>query len=204
MGHKTITVLEARRRWQAGLLPAFDEITQMCLTIVRSAGKNGKVFASLQSYLDGGITIDGTSYRRRSILLAIHDMTEEKEAPAVFQSKILTQLRHLKVYPIPQLKLYPDIATALLRIEVVMRLSAIQAREKAERERHLAPEKVFYWQDLRQRLYSSIETASTELEGFMQTLAPAARARMMAARIASHLIGRASTANSSHAAVMSA
>ncbi len=204
MSHNPSSMLEARRRSQAGLLPAFDEITQMCLSIVRGADKSGKVFTSLQSYLDGTITINGTSYRRRSVLLAIHDMTEEAEAPAMFQSKILAQLRFLKVHPLPQLRLYRDIATALLRMEVVMRLSAIQAREKLEREALLPPEKVFCWQDLRQWANSSIETASIELQGFVQTLALGARARMLASRLAGSFIGRASTANSSPAAIMSA
>ena len=139
MNPNKIAMLEARRRWQAGLLPAFDEIAQVCLCIVRGAGKSGKIFADLQSYLDSTITINGASYRRRSVVLAIHDMTGETEAPAMFQSKTLAQFLRLKVYPIPQLKFYQDIATALLRIEVIMRLSAKQELEKAESELALAP-----------------------------------------------------------------
>ncbi len=193
MNPTKIAMLEARRRWQAGLLPAFDEIAQVCLSIVRGAGKSGKIFADLQSYLDSSITINGASYRRRSVVLAIHDMTGETEAPAMFRSKTLAQFLRLKVYPIPQLKFYQDIATALLRIEVIMRLSAKQEVAKAESELALVSVRVLYWQELSQRLHSSVETVSVGGKTFMQNVALGVRASMVSRLVGSFVV-RASTA----------
>ncbi len=122
----------ARRRLQLTMLAAFDEIAQTFLNAVRGERGTGKVFASLQNYLDGATTISGAHYRRRAVLLAIHDMKEEREAPPTLQSRTLAQLILLKVRPIPQLKLYRDIATAILRMEVVMRLAVLQNGEEGE------------------------------------------------------------------------
>ncbi len=193
MNPNKIAMLEARRRWRASLLPAFDEIAQVCLSIVRGAGKSGKIFAELQSYLDSAITINGASYRRRSVVLAIHDMTDETEAPALFQSKTLAQFLRLKVYPIPQLKFYQDIATALLRIEVIMRLTAKQEIEKEVSKLALTPARVLHWQEARQWLHSSIETISIESKSFGQTVALGVRAGMLS-RLAASFVARASTA----------
>lgn len=193
MNPNKIAMLEARRRWQAGLLPAFDEIAQTCLSIVRSAGNIGKIFATLQSYLDSGITINGATYRRRSVVLAIHDMTDETEAPATFRSRTLAQFLRLKVHPIPQLKCYRDVATALLRIEVILRLSARQALEKAESKLALASETVLYWQDLSQWIHSSVETVSVSSKSFVQTVSLGVRAGMLS-RLAGSFVARASTA----------
>ncbi len=202
MNHNEAT-REARRRLHAGLLPAFDEIAQMCLCIVRGAGKGVKAFASLQSYLDGSITVCGTWFRRRCVLLKIHDMAEEKEAPAVYQRKIHGQFLALKVSSIPQLKLYRDVATALLKMEVIMRMSAAQAAEKAAPEPALSPVTLVHWQELRQWFNSSVEALSGGFENFKQAAAPAIRARVLAARRAGSFIGRATT-HSSPAAVASA
>ncbi len=193
MNPNKIAMLEARRRWHAGLLPAFDEIAQVCLRIVRGAGKISKIFADLQTYLDSAITINGASYRRRSVVLAIHDMTDETEAPATFQSKTLTQFLRLKVYPVPQLRFYQDIATALLKIEVILRLTARQELDKEVSKLALAPARVPYWQNARQWLYSSIETISIESKSFGQTLALGVRAGALSRLVAS-FVARASTA----------
>ncbi len=193
MNPNKTAMLEARRRWHAGLLPAFNEIAQVCLGIVRGAGKCSKIFADLQSYLDSVITINGASYRRRSVVLAIHDMTDETEAPAMFQSKTLAQILRLKVYPIPQLKFYQDIATALLRIEVIMRLTAKQELDKEESRLALAPTRVLHWQAARQWLHSSIETISIESKSFGQSVALGVRAGMLSRLVAS-FAARASTA----------
>jgi hypothetical protein len=56
------------------------------------------------------------------IILAIHDMKEGVEAPPALQSKTLSKLELLNVRPLPQVTFYYDIATAILRMEVVMRL----------------------------------------------------------------------------------
>jgi hypothetical protein len=101
------------------LLSAFDEIAQTFL----GTGQ-GKVHNSLQKYLDGGVAIGGSYFTRRAILLAIHDMRDELEAPLALQEGALAQLASLKVRPTPTLRFYRDIATALLRMEVVIRFQS--------------------------------------------------------------------------------
>ncbi|MGB7918273.1 MAG: hypothetical protein WCF79_23775, partial [Rhodomicrobium sp.] len=78
-------------------------------------------------YLDGSVLINGAYCRRRTVLLAIHDMKDEREAPPALQSKTLSKLDLLNVRPVPQVIFYDDIATAILRMEVVIRLEAMQA-----------------------------------------------------------------------------
>ena len=118
---------EARGPFQVSLLSAFDEIAQ---TVLKTA--HGKVHTSLQSYLDGGVSLRGAYFSRRAILLAIHDMKENLEAPLALRERVLAELISLKVQPAPDLKLYRDVATALLRIEVVMRSAPLQATKSDE------------------------------------------------------------------------
>ena len=112
---------EAWRPFHISLLSAFDEIAQ---TFLGSA--HGKVHSSLQRYLDGGVAIGGAHFTRRAILLAIHDMKEDLEAPPALQERTLAEVKSLEVRPAPELKLYRDIATALLRVEVVVRFQAVR------------------------------------------------------------------------------
>lgn len=117
MPDKTLmTAAEDLRRFQESLLPSFKEIAHTFLAAVPGDGSD------LQKYLDGTVEVDGIRYRRRTVLLAIHDMNGEREAPLVLQNETLAYLTLLKVRPIPPLKLYRDVATAILRIEVVKRL----------------------------------------------------------------------------------
>ena len=109
--------------YHAGLLSAFDEIAQ---TFLKTA--HGKVHSSLQRYLDGAVAIGRAHFTRRAILLAIHDMKEDLEAPWALQEAALAELLSLKVRPAPELRLYRDIATALLRMEVVIRATAHETR----------------------------------------------------------------------------
>lgn len=118
-----LPVPESRRPFQGSLLSAFDKIAQ---TFLGSA--HGKVHSSLQRYLDGGVAIGGAHFTRRAILLAIHDMKEDLEAPRALQERALAELLSLKVRPAPELRLYRDIATALLRMEVVIRATAHETR----------------------------------------------------------------------------
>jgi hypothetical protein len=128
MNEKEVTTdTGGRCRLQSGLLSKFEEIAQTFLNMLTSERGNGKVFTSLQDYLDGSELVDGAYCRRRTVLLATHDMKEEREAPAALQKNALTKLESLEIKPIPQLKFYRDIATALLRMEVVVRLEAMQA-----------------------------------------------------------------------------
>jgi hypothetical protein len=118
-----LPVPESRRPFQGSLLSAFDKIAQ---TFLGTA--HGKVHSSLQRYLDGGVAIGGAHFTRRAILLAIHDMKEDLEAPRALQERALAEVLSLKVRPAPELRLYRDIATALLRMEVVIRATAHETR----------------------------------------------------------------------------
>lgn len=118
-----LLVPESRRPFQGSLLSAFDEIAQ---TFLRTA--RGKVHSSPQRYLDEGVAIGGAHFTRRAILLAIHDMKDDLQAPRALQERVLAELQSLKVRPAPELKLYRDIATALLRMEVVIRATAHETR----------------------------------------------------------------------------
>ena len=122
-----LSAAEARCPFQASLLSAFDEIAQ---TVLKAA--HGKLHTSLQGYLDGGVSLSGAYFSRRAVLLSIHDMKENLEAPLALQESVLAELISLKVEPTPELKLYRDVATALLRIEVVIRSTALQATKSDE------------------------------------------------------------------------
>ena len=52
---------------------------------------------------------------------AVHDMKEDLVAPLALQERALAELLSLKVWPAPELRLYRDLATALLRMEAVIR-----------------------------------------------------------------------------------
>jgi hypothetical protein len=118
---------EARHALEETLLPAFDEIAK---TLLQES--HVKVHACLESYLDGRVAIESASFTRRAVLLAIHDMKNDLEAPLALQEKVLVELLSLEVRPKPELKFYRDIATALLRIEVVIRSMASRTVEHAE------------------------------------------------------------------------
>ena len=120
---EVLTEAEERR-----LLSTFEEIAQTFLSSVSGERGNGKVFTSLQDYLDGSVLINGAYCRRRTVLLAIHDMKDEREAPPALQNMTLSKLELLHLRPVPQVIFYDDIATAILRMEVVIRLEAMRKR----------------------------------------------------------------------------
>ena len=124
---EVLTEALERRPRQSTLLSTFEEIAQTFLSLVNGERGNGKVFISLQDYLDGSVLINGAYCRRRTVLLAIHDMKEELEAPPTLGSMTLSKLALWNVRPLPQVTFYRDIATAILRMEVVIRLEAMQA-----------------------------------------------------------------------------
>ena len=124
---EVLTEAEELRR-QSSLLSTFEEIAQTSLSLVSGERGNGKVFTSLQDYLDGSVLINGAYCRRRTVLLAIHDLKDEREAPPALQSKTLSKLELLHLRPVPQVIFYDDIATAILRMEVVIRLEAMRKR----------------------------------------------------------------------------
>jgi hypothetical protein len=123
---EVLTEAEELRR-QSSLLSTFEEIAQTFLSSVSGERGNGKVFTFLQEYLDGSVLINGAYCSRRTVLLAIHDMKGKQQAPPALQSKTLSKLDLLNVRPLPQVIFYDDIATAILRMEVVIRLEAMQA-----------------------------------------------------------------------------
>ena len=119
-----LAVAEARRPFQVSLLSAFDEIARLFLKAAQ-----GSAHTSLQGYLDGRVAVGNTYFTRRAVLLAIHDMKEDLDAPPALQERVFAKSASLKVRPAPELRLYRDIATALLRMEVVMRFQAIRNGE---------------------------------------------------------------------------
>ena len=123
---EVLTEAEELRR-QSSLLSTFEEIAQTFLSSVSGERGDGKVFTFLQDYLDGPVLINGAYCSRRTVLLAVHDMKDKQEAPPALQSKTLSKLDLLNVRPVPQVIFYDDIATAILRMEVVIRLEAMQA-----------------------------------------------------------------------------
>ncbi|HWJ17428.1 MAG TPA: hypothetical protein VNR65_01750 [Geobacterales bacterium] len=98
--------------------------------------------------------------------MTVHDMIEDREAPLVLQRKDLAQLIMLQMNPVPKLTLYREIATAILRMEAVMRQSAAQAPQEQKPEPILTPATLHHWEDLRQWVHSSVEAASVGLAGF--------------------------------------
>lgn len=136
MNEKDTTEAEGLCRLQSSLLSKFQEVAQSFLTMSGGERGNKKAFAALQDYLDGSELVDGAYCRRRTVLLAIHDMKEDREAPASLQNKTLALLRSLDIRPLPPVKCYRDIATALLRLEVVIRLEAMQTLVQASSVRH--------------------------------------------------------------------
>ncbi len=119
-----VTAAESRSRIQTGLFSNFEEIAQTFLEAVSGDSGSDKILFSLQEFLDSTVRIGESDYKRRAVLLAIHDMKEGREAPLSLQNRALSALKLLKVHPTPELNQYQDIATALLRMEVVVRLRA--------------------------------------------------------------------------------
>ena len=87
MNNANLAATETRHRFQGSLLQAFDEIAQ---NLLKASHKRG--YVSLQSYLDGGVSIGDAYFTRRAILLAIHDMKDELEAPLALQERALAEL----------------------------------------------------------------------------------------------------------------
>ncbi len=128
MNSKTdLSAAEVQQRLSMSLLPAFDEIAQ---TLLKEPHR--KAHTSLQSYLDGTVAVGSAFLTRRAILLAVHDMKEDLEAPLGLQKRTLAELQSLRVFPPPQLRFYRDLATVFLRIEVIVRSRALRALTHGE------------------------------------------------------------------------
>ena len=110
--------------FQAVRLPLFDQIAHGFLKALANHQANGEASGRLH-YLDGEIKIDGTTYPRRVLVLAIEDMKQPIEAPQPLRSEVYAFMKLLELNPVPELKLYRDVATAILRIDAAMHLSRI-------------------------------------------------------------------------------
>ncbi len=121
---ETVTATEAGHGAYTGRLPLFDQIAQGFLNTLASHEASSDAPACL-SYLDGKVKIDGASYTRRVVVLAIEDLKQQIDAPLPLRSEAYALMKLLKLDPIPELKLYRDVATAILRIDAALHLSRI-------------------------------------------------------------------------------
>ncbi len=119
MGKELMTPAEARRHLYAGRLPLFEQIARGFLEIVSSTQKRDDVSDCL-NYLDGTVKIDGTLRARRAVVLAIEELKQKIEAPLPLQSEARAQMSRLELEPVPELKLYRDVATAILRMDAAL------------------------------------------------------------------------------------
>lgn len=122
MNKELETAAEARRHFYACRLPLFNQIAQGFLAAAATHQKSG-LFAVL-NYLDGAVMIDGALFTRRAVVLAIEDLKQQIEAPVTLQSEARAQMNSLRLEPIPELKLYGEIAAAILRMDQALHLKA--------------------------------------------------------------------------------
>ncbi len=118
MGEDLVTAAEARQRIYAG--PLFDQIARGFLESVAS---HQEELSYCLNYLDDEVKIDGAWYPRRAVVLAMEDLKQQIDAPLTLQNEARAQMRLLKFNSIPELKLYRDIATAILRMDAALRLT---------------------------------------------------------------------------------
>jgi hypothetical protein len=130
MNQKLAAAAEARRLLEAGRLPLFDRIAQGFFKAASSLQESGGVFSL--SYLDGVVKIEGASYTRRAIVLQVEDLKQQVEAPLSLQNEAFAQMSLLKLDPIPELKFYRDIATAILRMEAALHLTRLNSPEASD------------------------------------------------------------------------
>jgi hypothetical protein len=124
MNEQLLPAAGAAQGFQAGRLPLFDEIAQGFLKALANHQANGEASSCLH-YLDGKVKIDCTTYPRRVLVLAIEDMKQPIEAPQQLRSAACAFMKIFELNPVPELKLYRDVATAILRIDAAMHLSRI-------------------------------------------------------------------------------
>lgn len=122
MSKEAVNTAEARQSFSAGRLPLFDQIAQGFLKNLANELQANEPLASL-SYLDGKVKIDGILYTRRDVVLAIEDLKQHIEAPLPLRSEAYFQMKLLKLTPVPEMKLYRDLATAILRIDSALHLN---------------------------------------------------------------------------------
>jgi hypothetical protein len=124
MSKETVNRAEGRQSFSGGPLPLFDQIAQGFLENLANDRQAGEPLASL-NYLDGKVKIDGASCTRRDIVLAIEDFKQQIEAPLPLRSDAYAEMKLLKLDPVPEMKLYRDVATAILRIDAALHFNRI-------------------------------------------------------------------------------
>lgn len=122
MSKETVVAAEARQVHCVGRLPIFEQIAQGFLENLANDQHSGASSVCL-SYLDAKVKIDGVSYTRRNVVLAIEDLKQQIEAPLPLQCETCAQMKLLRLDPVPEMKLYRDVATAILRIDAALHFS---------------------------------------------------------------------------------
>jgi len=110
-------------------LSLFDQVVQGFLNELSSHEKSIQVPACLD-YLDGKIEVEGQRHVRRATILAVEDLTQQVEAPQLLRREVYAVMKLLGLNPIPELRSYRDVATAILRIDATLHLSGISGTRK--------------------------------------------------------------------------
>ncbi len=126
MNEESLTVAAPVQASCAGRLPLFDQIAQGFLKTLAALQASGEAPTWLD-YLDGKVKVDGATYTRRLVVLAIEDLKQQIEAPLQLRSEVYSLMKMLQLDPIPDLRLYRDLATAILRIDAALHLLKIKA-----------------------------------------------------------------------------
>jgi hypothetical protein len=124
MSERSLTTAWAGQATYAGRLPLFDQIAQGFLKALAGHQASRDAYTGLD-YLDGSVKIDGTAYARRVVVLAIEDMKQQIEAPLSLRNDAYAFMKLLGLDPVPELKAYRDVATAILRIDAALHLTRI-------------------------------------------------------------------------------
>lgn len=118
----------------ANRLELFSQIVQGLLSTLAVAGREAP---DCRGYLDGKVKIDGGLYPRRLVVLAIEDLKQQVVAPLPLRSEVYELMKHRELEPIPELKLYRDLATAILRVDAALHLARIRGALKPAGSRRI-------------------------------------------------------------------
>ncbi len=124
MSEESLRISGPEHASYAGRLPLFDQIAQGFLKTLASSLANGEVSLCMD-YLDDQVKSDGAVFTRRLVVLAIEDMRQQIEAPLPLRVDAYALMELLKLDPIPELTLYRDLATVILRIDAALHLSRL-------------------------------------------------------------------------------
>lgn len=117
--------------------------------------ESGGIISGL-NYLDAPVKLEGATYTRRAIVLSIEDLKQAVEAPLTLQHEARAQMNLLKLDPIPELKLYREIATAVLRMDAALHLPKMNnPLDVSDAEPVFQPEKAIFDISSKPRLMSA-------------------------------------------------